>query len=287
MALELPTSLSPSKVSSFTDCALAFRFASIDRIPQAPTAAMVKGTLVHSALERLFALDPAERNLPNAQVCLAEARMAIEADPEWIELALDDQLEPKFMAEAATLVDKYFQLEDPSTITPVGLEMQLEFDLDGIFLRGIIDRLEENAAGELIITDYKTGRAPAPAFQKARLGGVHFYSLLCERVLGRRPARVQLLFLGQPVVIDTVPTDQSTRQLENKLRAVWSAIETGCEREDFRPKPSKLCSWCDYQKWCPEFGGDPSKARAESEALREQAKAATAALTDGAAVALP
>lgn len=287
MALELPTSLSPSKVSSFTDCALAFRFASIDRIPQAPTAAMVKGTLVHSALERLFALDPAERNLSNAQVCLAEARVAIETDPEWIELALDDQLEPKFMAEAATLVDKYFQLEDPSTITPVGLEMQLEFDLDGIFLRGIIDRLEENAAGELIITDYKTGRAPAPAFQKARLGGVHFYSLLCERVLGRRPARVQLLFLGQPVVIDTVPTDQSTRQLENKLRAVWSAIETGCEREDFRPKPSKLCSWCDYQKWCPEFGGDPSKARAESEALREQAKAATAALTDGAAVALP
>ncbi|CAM8646451.1 COG2887 RecB family exonuclease [Acidimicrobiia bacterium] len=287
MALELPTSLSPSKVSSFTDCALAFRFASIDRIPQAPTAAMVKGTLVHSALERLFALDPAERNLSNAQVCLAEARVAIETDPEWIELALDDQLEPKFMAEASSLVDKYFQLEDPSTITPVGLEMQLEFDLDGIFLRGIIDRLEENAAGELIITDYKTGRAPAPAFQKARLGGVHFYSLLCERVLGRRPARVQLLFLGQPVVIDTVPTDQSTRQLENKLRAVWSAIETGCEREDFRPKPSKLCSWCDYQKWCPEFGGDPSKARAESEALREQAKAATAALTDGAAVALP
>jgi putative RecB family exonuclease len=287
MALELPTSLSPSKVSSFTDCALAFRFASIDRIPQAPTAAMVKGTLVHSALERLFALDPTERTLPNAHVCLADARVAIEADPEWIELALDDQLEPKFMAEAATLVDKYFQLEDPSSITPVGLEMQLEFDLDGIFLRGIIDRLEENAAGELIITDYKTGRAPAPAFQKARLGGVHFYSLLCERVLGRRPARVQLLFLGQPVIIDTVPTDQSTRQLENKLRAVWSAIETGCEREDFRPKPSKLCSWCDYQKWCPEFGGDPSKARSESEALREQAKAATAALTDGAAVALP
>jgi putative RecB family exonuclease len=287
MALELPTSLSPSKVSSFTDCALAFRFASIDRIPQVPTAAMVKGTLVHAALERLFALDPAERNLPNAHECLADARVAIEADPEWIELALDDQLEPKFMTEAATLVDKYFQLEDPTTITPVGLEMQLEFDLDGIFLRGIIDRLEENAAGELIITDYKTGRAPAPAFQKARLGGVHFYSLLCERVLGRRPARVQLLFLGQPVVIDTVPTDQSTRQLENKLRAVWSAIETGCEREDFRPKPSKLCSWCDYQKWCPEFGGDPSKAKAESEALREQAKAATAALTDGAAVALP
>ena len=287
MPLELPTSLSPSKVSSFTDCALAFRFASIDRIPQVPTSAMVKGTLVHSALERLFTFDPAERDLANALVCLADARVAIATDPDWIELALDADLEPKFMDEAATLVGNYFQLEDPSTITPVGLEMQLEFDLDGIFLRGIIDRLEENAAGELVITDYKTGRAPAPAYQKARLGGVHFYSLLCERVLGRRPDKVQLLYLGQPAVIDTVPTDQSTRQLENKLRAVWSAIETGCERDDFRPRPSKLCSWCDYQKWCPEFGGDPSKAREESEAMREQAEAATAALTDGAAVALP
>ena len=63
---ELPSSLSPSKVSTFTDCALAFRFSSIDRLPEPPSAPATKGTLVHAALERLFCLPADERTLPAA-----------------------------------------------------------------------------------------------------------------------------------------------------------------------------------------------------------------------------
>jgi putative RecB family exonuclease len=59
MALELPTSLSPSKVSSFRDCALAFRFSAIDRLPEPPTVPAAKGTLVHRVLELLLGRSPA------------------------------------------------------------------------------------------------------------------------------------------------------------------------------------------------------------------------------------
>lgn len=287
MPLELPSSLSPSKVTSFTDCALAFRFSAIDRIPQPPTVATVKGTLVHSALERLLALESPERTLDRAFGCLDESITALDGDAEWAALALDPAAHPAFFAEARSSVERYFQLEDPSTIEPIGLELQLETEFEGVLLRGIIDRLETDANGDLIVSDYKTGRAPPPAYQQARLGGVHFYALLCERVLGRRPARVQLLYLGDPVIVHTEPTDQSTRQLERKLRSIWQAIRSGCEREDFRPRRSKLCSWCSYQQWCPEFGGDPSQARIDWEAQVAAANAATAELTDGAASAVP
>ena len=54
MALPVPRSLSPSKVSTFKDCALAFRFSVIDRLPEPPAPHLVKGTLVHRALEGLF-----------------------------------------------------------------------------------------------------------------------------------------------------------------------------------------------------------------------------------------
>jgi putative RecB family exonuclease len=47
MALSPPTSLSPSKISTFTDCALAFRFSAIERLPEPPSAPATKGTLVH------------------------------------------------------------------------------------------------------------------------------------------------------------------------------------------------------------------------------------------------
>ncbi|MEX1218334.1 MAG: PD-(D/E)XK nuclease family protein, partial [Acidimicrobiales bacterium] len=62
--------------------------------------------------------------------------------------------------------------------------------------------------------------------------------------------------------IDATPTDQSTRQIERKVTSIWSAIETACERNDFRPKQSGLCNWCTYKEWCPAFGGDPEAAPA-------------------------
>lgn len=289
MPLELPTSLSPSKVSSFTECALAFRFSAIDRLPDPPTAATVKGTLVHSSLERLMLLEPTHRTLEAAIACLADARAALDddADAEWLELALDPTAEATFMAEADVLVRKYFEIEDPTGVTPMGLELRMEVELEGLTLRGIIDRLERDADGGLVVTDYKTGRAPNPAYEQSRLGGVHFYAFLCERLLGERPAKVQLLYLSDPVVITTVPSEQSIRQLERKVKAIWQAIERACERDDFRPKQSRLCNWCAYQEFCPAFGGDPDQARALAARLAAEAGAATSDLTDGTAAALP
>ena len=56
MAPPFPASLSPSRASDFTTCPLLFRFRSIDRLPEEPSAAAVRGTLVHRALETLFDL---------------------------------------------------------------------------------------------------------------------------------------------------------------------------------------------------------------------------------------
>ena len=98
--------------------------------------------------------------------------------------------------------------------------------------------------------------------------------MLCERLFGRRPARIQLLYLREPTAIINVPTEQSTRGLERKVLAVWNAIERAHERSDFRPRPSRLCDWCAFQAYCPAFGGDLSLGpRPESAAARDLAGA--------------
>jgi putative RecB family exonuclease len=262
MSLPLPVSLSPSKVSSFTDCALAFRFSAIDRLPEPPSVAASRGTLVHAALEKLFCLEPGARTLGAALECLAAASEELREHPEFAGLELDDTAWATFLAEATALVERYFRLEDPTGITPIGIELKLEVELGGVTLRGIIDRLELDADGELVVTDYKTGKAPGERQEQQRLAGVAFYSLLCERLFGRRPAKVQLLYLADPVAIISTPTDRSTKGVERKLAAVWSAVERACEREDFRPNPSRLCDWCSFKAYCPSFGGDIALADA-------------------------
>jgi putative RecB family exonuclease len=126
-------------------------------------------------------------------------------------------------------------------------------------MRGIIDRLELDEDGGLVVTDYKTGRAPGMAHEQARLGGVHFYAFLCERLLGR-PSRIQLLHLREPIAISTVPSEQSIRGLRQRTAAIWAAVEQACELDDFRPNPGRLCEHCAYQAYCPAFGGDPALA---------------------------
>jgi putative RecB family exonuclease len=262
MAFALPGTLSPSKVSSFTDCALAFRFSVIDRLPEPPTPAATKGSLVHAALERLHLLDPAERTLDAALACLDDAAVAQRDDPEYAELCLGPDEAAAFHADAADLVRNYFRLEDPTRVRSIGLELKVEAEIDGIRLRGIIDRLELDDDGELVVTDYKTGGAPSEQHERKRLAGVHIYSLLCEQVIGRRPRTVQLLYLRQPLALTTHPTDRSTRGTRRTLGAVWQAVERACDREDFRPQTSRLCDWCAFKAYCPAYGGDPAAALA-------------------------
>jgi putative RecB family exonuclease len=264
MAFPVPRTLSPSKVSAFTDCALAFRFSVIDRLPEPPSLAATKGTLVHAALERLHLLAPAERTVDAALACLDEAAAELRTDPEYVELALPQEAEAEFRADATALVRNYFRLEDPTRVRAIGLELLMEAEVDGVRLRGIIDRLDVDDDGELIVTDYKTGASPSERHERKRLSGVHIYSLLCEQLLGRRPKRVQLLYLRDPLALLTEPSDRSTRGTRRTLGAVWQAVERACEREDFRPHASPLCSWCAFQAWCPAFGGDPAEAPTEN-----------------------
>lgn len=256
VSLPLPSSLSPSKVSSFKDCGLAFRFSAIDKLPEPPSPLATKGSLVHRALQLLFwEEEPGNRTLAAALGKLERARAELDGDPEYTGLVLDDEERAAFFDDAEQLVRRYFELEDPNAVRVIGVELQMSVQVGTLLLRGIIDRLELDDDGELVVTDYKTGRAPSDRYERSRMGGIHFYAFLCERVLGRRPARIQLLHLQEPVAISTVPSDQSIRALETRTRAIWTAVERACATEDFRPRPGRLCDYCAYKAYCPAWGG--------------------------------
>jgi putative RecB family exonuclease len=243
-------------VSSFTDCPLAFRLSVIDRLPERPSAAAVKGTLVHRALEALvWEHAPGDRTIDVATAEIHRSWNAMHDDTEVQGLALTDDEGEKLVADAVVLAHRYFELEDPDRVRAVGVELGLEADVDGLRLRGVIDRLDLNDDGDLVVIDYKTGRAPSEGFERAKLAGVQVYALLCERVLGRAPVEVRLLYLRDRVTIVATPSDQSIRGQRRRAVAVWRAIERACDRGDFRPRPSRLCSYCSFQAQCPAFDG--------------------------------
>ncbi len=264
MAFPVPTSLSPSRVDAFTTCPLAFRFASIERLPEPPSVAAIKGSLVHRALELLYTHDAPERTVEVALSALDRAVTEFQTDPEFTLLRLDTAAEAAFIDDAERLVRKYFTMEDPRAVRDIGLELRLEVQIGGLTLRGIIDRLDLDENGDLVVTDYKTGRPPFASQEQSKLGGVHFYAFMCQQLFGKRPAKVQLLYLSTGETIVARPTEQSVAFLPRRTLAVYSAVEKACAAGDFRPRTSALCKVCAFQQWCPSFGGDPERAATEA-----------------------
>lgn len=249
---ELPSTLTPSKLQRFVSCPLAFRLSYLDRAPEPPTVDQLRGTLVHRALQVLYASGPAaDRRLERAQMALEAAFEEPALRAELDELDLDEPAMARLQREAGALLGKYFALEDPTRVHPIGLELDLRVRVDGIELRGILDRLDRLEDGNVVVVDYKTGRAPRPEQSRSRLAGVHFYAYLCEQLLGRRPSEVRLLYLRDQVVVVESPTDQSMRGLRQRATAVWTAITRACATGDFRPNPSPLCRSCAFRAACP------------------------------------
>jgi len=274
----VPTSLSPSRVSSFTSCPMQFRFSSIEKLPEPPGVATTRGSVVHRALELLFE-QPAPGRTPAALAATLEHALAeYSTDPDYVGLRLDADTAETFRAECGTLIERYFDMEDPTQIQAIGLELRMEAEVGSLTLRGIIDRLELDESGELVVTDYKTGRPPSGNYEQKSLAGVHFYSFLCERVLGRRPAKVRLMYLSTGETIETEPSAQSVKFITTRTAAVWKAVERACVTGDFRPRQSRLCEWCSFQQWCPEFGGDPGAAKEGAVAAYEALVADPAAV---------
>jgi putative RecB family exonuclease len=265
----VPMSLSPSRVSSFTTCPMQFRFTSIEKLPEPPGVATTKGTIVHRALELLFVRPAADRTPAALAGDMERALGEFRTHPDFTGLRLASDDVARFERDCHAMVEKYFAMEDPTTVREIGLELWMEAPVGDLTLRGIIDRLELDADGELVVTDYKTGRAPSGNYEAKSLAGVHFYSFLCEAVFGRRPARIRLMYLASGETIETVPSAQSVRFITTRTTAVWSAVERACVTGDFRPRASRLCEWCSFRQWCPAFGGDPALAATEAVAAYE------------------
>ncbi|MFW2514121.1 RecB family exonuclease [Demequina sp. SO4-13] len=249
--------ISPSRASDFRQCPLMFRLRVVDRIPEPPSPAATLGTLVHSVLEDLFDL-PAAGRTPSAATAMVEPewRAMLAQDPDLAQLHADVTAERIWLDDARERVERYFMLENPQRLEPAAREEYVEFQLeDGPSLRGVIDRVDVAPDGSIRIVDYKSGKAPRPQYGQAAKFQMRFYALLVERLRGRRPALLQLLYLRDGGTIVMHPTAQDLEMIENEIRDLWNAILHAARAGDFRPTPSKLCGWCSFQALCPEFGG--------------------------------
>jgi putative RecB family exonuclease len=254
-------SLSPSRASDFKTCPLLYRFRSIDRLPETPTRAATRGTVVHSVLEHLYDLPAVDRTVEAAQADVGPSwQHLLDDTPELSELFAEDSDGAElaeWLDSARDLVANYFKLEDPSRLEPASREELVEVVLDGLRLRGYVDRIDVSPAGEIRVVDYKTGSIPREAFEAKALFQMKFYALVLWRTRGVVPKQLRLIYLSDTDTLSYQADADELARFERTVQAIWKAIAKASLTGDFRPNPSRLCGWCSHQQFCPAKGGTP------------------------------
>lgn len=251
--------LSPSRASDFTSCALLYRFRAVDRLPEPPSPAATRGTLVHRVLEQLFDLPAGRRTPQEAAALLRPAwQELVDAEPDLAGLHVDESARKQWWESCARVLERYFTLEDPRRLEPAEREVFVEhLTEEGLVLRGIVDRVDVAPDGAVRVVDYKTGRAPHEGFETAALFQMRFYALVWWRTRGVVPRLLQLVYLGDGTVISDAPDEEELLATERRVHAIWAAIRHGEETGDFQPRTGPLCRWCAHQARCPAYGGTP------------------------------
>lgn len=253
------SALSPSRIGTFRNCPLQFRFQVIDKIPTKESQARQRGTLVHAALENLFDLPAQQRTFAAASRTMEEAwDKTLSEKPDLLaELFGEDKSgENQFLETARQLLANYFQMENPDRLAPAHREKYLRVtDKNHLHLHGYIDRVDISPTGLVRIVDYKTGKAPAERYIGPYQFQIRFYALLWYLTQGQLPARLQLLFLKDRQVYTYTPTAADIDATTEEIFAVWEQILTQARSGYFPARRSPLCNWCDYRAYCPLMEG--------------------------------
>jgi putative RecB family exonuclease len=115
--------------------------------------------------------------------------------------------------------------------------------------------MDRDDDGRLIITDYKTGKAPPENFALPAFFALKIYDLLIRRRTGESPKELRLLYLSGPTLYRLEIDDRQLDAMDSQLRALWNAIDRALATRNFPARPGTLCNWCSFREICPAFTG--------------------------------
>ena len=245
--------LSPSRASQFKTCPKQFKFANVDKIKEPTTEVQAKGTTVHQALEDLFDLKPDERNTEKLHNLFREAWTKVRGNDEHHNLFSSVEEEREWGLDGLKLLNNYMSIEDPTSFEPLERERWVRGSIEDLNLRGILDRMDRNNKGELVIVDYKSGKAPLSKYKEPRFFALKLYALLIQKELGEMPSELKLIYLKNSTIHTLKVTQDSLDQVKIEVLEIWNNIKKAFESNEFPATKNTLCDWCYYKPICPVF----------------------------------
>ena len=117
--------------------------------------------------------------------------------------------------------------------------------------------MDRNRNGELIIVDYKSGKAPMAKYKEPRFFALKLYALLIKEELGEMPAELKLIYLKNSTIHTLKINEEDLNTARKEILEIWTNIKKAYKENKFPAVKNNLCDWCYYKPICPEFNENP------------------------------
>lgn len=245
---------SHSQLSMYEDCPLRYRLRYRDRIKrESEIIEGFLGTMVHETLKKCYDDLRFTRVNSLSDLLAYYSKLWQENWHDSILIMKQDLTQEHYRALGEKMISTYYERYSPfdSDIT-IDTEMGLNFSLDDeskYRMTGYIDRLSRDKDGVYEIRDYKTS-AHLPSQEEAdndrQLG---LYQIGIQK---KWPDIKNIRLIWHYIAFDrelvSYRTPEAISSLVEDAKSLIDEIESA---QDFPPRESPLCDWCEYPDLCP------------------------------------
>jgi len=249
------TVYSHSRLSTFENCPLQYRFRYIDKIKldEAETIEAFMGSRVHETLEKLY------KDIRLSKTNTLEDLLSF-YNENWqkyysgdIRVVREGYSPQNYKDTGAKCITEYYARYRPfDGDKTLGLEQMIQFDIGGHKLRGYIDRLSSRTDGTYEIHDYKTSQHLPLQLHFDSDRQLALYQIGVQEMFNdAREVELVWHYLVHDREIRSRRMQDDLLELKSDVAALIETIERAEEGYDFPAVESKLCDWCEYQSLCP------------------------------------
>lgn len=234
--------LSYSQISLYQSCPLNYKFQYIDRMKPRDKWYFSFGSSLHLCAEYFFKVKVPPP--PSLDALLKYYEKV------WLSKGYESaEEEAKYKIYGREILTRFWELHSADFRMPVAVEHLFYIDVDGVKLRGYIDRIDKLDSGGLSIVDYKTSQQ---LFTKEYLKNdlqLTLYQLAIQEMWYLPVEKLTLYHLRSNTPCTSAARD--TKQLDEARRLVVEVAES-ITRQRFPAVENPFCP-CDFAEHCPYY----------------------------------
>lgn len=157
--------------------------------------------------------------------------------------------EARYREYGKELLTRFVELHTPDFRMPIAVERSFNLDIQGVTVRGFIDRVDKLPGGNLSVVDYKTNKDLFSVDYVENDLQLTVYQMAAEQTWG---IPVELLTLYHLRSNTACSAPGRTPERLDETRTMILGVAENIERKIFPATENRFCP-CDFPEYCPHY----------------------------------